>query len=187
MKREVVGPEMHRLLNLAGLVAVVGGLWGGVVVLRDVIKEAQGKCDYLPCVTHDFYSWWTPNPLGTTHIYQADFEVVGPGIWFYSYYVDGSPLIDPTTGGQFTYPGNGWSPNQFDANAETHDPRDQMPGGTQSPAWLNNALYLVPGGGPWNAITSPAAQRSNVGNPVTSWYGVSNPGNSANIWDYLCT
>jgi hypothetical protein len=38
------------LLSFAGLLLIVGGLTGGVPTLLAIVYEAQGKCDYLPCV-----------------------------------------------------------------------------------------------------------------------------------------
>jgi len=35
---------------MIGFVAVVAGLWEGSYVLRDIVNEAQGKCDYASCV-----------------------------------------------------------------------------------------------------------------------------------------
>lgn len=41
--------DARSLLALSGFVAVVPRLWGGIPLVRDIVNEAQGKCDYLPC------------------------------------------------------------------------------------------------------------------------------------------
>jgi hypothetical protein len=33
----------------AGLAAVATGLWEGAQIVRDIVYQAQGKCDYLSC------------------------------------------------------------------------------------------------------------------------------------------
>lgn len=40
-----------RILAGTGVALMVLGAWASISPLRDIVQEAQGHCDYLPCVT----------------------------------------------------------------------------------------------------------------------------------------
>jgi hypothetical protein len=63
-ERDITGPSMRPdaaaneamrrnrralFLAAAGLAAVAIGLWEGAHIVRDIVYQAQGKCDYLSC------------------------------------------------------------------------------------------------------------------------------------------
>jgi hypothetical protein len=72
--------EMRRQVAAAGLIALLVGLLGAGPLLRDILNQAQNKCDYLPCV------WlWTVPTLGGFGVLAAAgavllaWAVFGPG------------------------------------------------------------------------------------------------------------
>ena len=40
-----------KVLVGTGVALIVVGAWASISPLRDIVQEAEGHCDYLPCVT----------------------------------------------------------------------------------------------------------------------------------------
>jgi hypothetical protein len=70
---EGVSQQTRRLLLvLTGLAGIEAGLWEASQLARDIIDEAQGKCDYLSCTN----SWTLPSLAGALVLVTAGAALV---------------------------------------------------------------------------------------------------------------
>jgi hypothetical protein len=52
--------QMRGLVTALGLILLTLGLLGAAPIVRDVVNESEGKCDYMPCV----WPWTFPDLAG---------------------------------------------------------------------------------------------------------------------------
>jgi hypothetical protein len=48
--------EVYRRVKVSGLVLLALALAGATPLIRDLVNQSQGKCDYMPCV----WPWTLP-------------------------------------------------------------------------------------------------------------------------------
>ncbi len=65
--------QIRLLVSAAAIVAVVIGGWRVIGLLLDVMNQAQGKCDYLPCV----WPWTFPSLAGFGLLAVAGTAILG--------------------------------------------------------------------------------------------------------------
>jgi hypothetical protein len=90
-KVKAVSQQTRRLLFvLAGLAGVGAGLWETSQLARDILYEAQGKCDYLSCTN----SWTSPSLVGALVL-----VTLGAGLVMWSVFLDGRHPSDAAVKG----------------------------------------------------------------------------------------
>jgi hypothetical protein len=131
-----------------------------------------------------FVQWTNASGVWSTEVFAGS-----PVESFQTYQVIYNPSVGGTSS-EFVFERNnsvlwrvspaGWQPDAVQANGETHNDRNQMPGGVNAPMWLDQVQYTVGGG--WIDINTPVS----ITDP-TIHGAVKASSHLYKIWDKACT